>query len=79
MKNIVVLDAHTLSPLQLGEQSPLDPSWEGLASLGRLTLYPRSAAAEIGPRAQDAEILLTNKAVVTAEHIAALPTSSTSA
>jgi|GEM_PF-11424 Lactate dehydrogenase and related dehydrogenases len=73
MKNIVVLDAHTLSPLQPGEQSPFHPSWDALAALGPLQLHPRTKPEEVVARAQDAQILLTNKAVVTAEHINALP------
>lgn len=73
MKNIVALDAYTLSPLRVGEQSPHHPSWGALAAFGPLTLYPRSQAGEIVPRAENAEIILTNKAVITAHHIAALP------
>ncbi len=73
MKTIVVLDAHTLSPLQLGEHSAAHPSWDKLSSLGSLTLHPRTKPDEVVARAADAEILLTNKAKVTAEHIAALP------
>lgn len=73
MKNIVVLDAHTLSPLQTGEHSPQHPSWDALAAIGPITLYPRSQSGEVVPRGADAEILLTNKTVITADHIAALP------
>lgn len=70
---IVVLDAFTLSPLQPGETSPTDPSWDALAELGELTLHPRTQPAEVVARAAEAEILLTNKALVKAEHLAALP------
>ena len=73
MKNIVVLDAHTLSPLQPGEHSPFHPSWDTLAALGPLQLYPRTKSDEVVARAQNAQILLTNKAVVSADHINALP------
>jgi glycerate dehydrogenase len=73
MKNIVVLDAHTLSPLQLGEHSPFHPNWDAIAALGPLQLYPRSKPGEVVARAQNAQILLTNKAVVSADHINALP------
>ncbi|CAN5407317.1 D-2-hydroxyacid dehydrogenase [soil metagenome] len=73
MKTIVVLDAHTLSPLQPGEHSASHPSWDKLSSFGHLTLHPRTKPEDIVARAAGAEILLTNKAKVTAEHIAALP------
>jgi glycerate dehydrogenase len=73
MKNIVVLDAHTLSPLQPGEHSPFHPNWDTLAALGPLQLYPRTKPDEVVARAQNAQILLTNKAVVSADHINALP------
>jgi glycerate dehydrogenase len=73
MKNIVALDAYTLSPLQPGEHSPQHPSWDAIAEIGPLTLYPRSREDEIVPRGAEAEILLTNKAVISAAHIAALP------
>lgn len=73
MKNIVVLDAHTLSPLQPGEHSPVHPSWDTLAALGPIQLYPRTAPEQVVERAQNAQILLTNKALVSADHINALP------
>ncbi len=73
MKSIVVLDAHTLSPLQPGEHSPFHPNWDALAALGALQLFPRSRPDEVVSRAQNAQILLTNKAVVSADHINALP------
>lgn len=72
-KSIVVLDSFTLSPLAVGESSPLHPSWDELAGLGNLTLYPRTPVGETVARARDAAILLTNKAPVNAVHIAALP------
>ncbi len=62
---IVVLDGHTLNPGDL--------DWSQIETHGELTVHARSAADEIVPRAQDAEILLTNKTPVTAETIAALP------
>jgi len=63
--NIVVLDGHTLNPGDL--------SWAPLQALGRCAIYERSAPAEVIPRAADAEIVLTNKTVLTREQIAALP------
>jgi glycerate dehydrogenase len=73
LPKIVVLDGHTLSPLQPGENSASEPSWEGLASLGDFTLHARTPASEVAGRAEGAQILLTNKALVTAETIHSLP------
>lgn len=73
MKKIVALDAHTLSPLAPGERSAVHPGWDELAALGELTLHPRTAPDDVLARAADAEILLTNKTVLTADHLAALP------
>ncbi len=73
MKKIVVLDAYTLNPLPLGEEAPLNPSWEALAKIGELTLYPRTSQDELVSRASEANIILTNKTVITAAHIEALP------
>ena len=63
---IVVLDGHTLNPGDL--------DWRAVESLGELTVYQRTTAADIAGRAAGAEILLTNKTPVSAEVIAALPT-----
>jgi len=73
MKTIVALDAFTLSPLAPGEHSPVDPSWDAISDLGALTLYPRTKAADIVSRAAEAEIVLTNKAPLSRDTIAALP------
>lgn len=53
MINIVALDGHTLNPGDL--------SWEPLEKLGHLTVYPRTAPAEVQERASEAQILLVNK------------------
>src|SRR5262245_24793137 len=63
--NIVVLDGYTLNPGDL--------SWAPLQALGRCEIHDRSAPTEVVPRAQEAEIVLTNKTVVSREHILALP------
>ncbi len=55
---IVVLDGHTLNPG--------DNPWDDVAALGELTVYDRTDAHGIVPRAAEAEILLTNKAPLTA-------------
>lgn len=62
---IVVLDGYTLNPGDL--------SWDELNALGECTIYDRTAPEEILKRSAGAEILLTNKTVLTADHIANLP------
>ncbi len=61
---IVVLDGYTLNPGDL--------DWEGLRTLGEVTVYDRTVASDVVARAQDAEIVLTNKVPITAEVIAEL-------
>lgn len=62
---IVVLDGFTLNPGDL--------SWKSFESLGECNIYDYSAPEEIIPRAKDADIVLTNKALLTKEVIDALP------
>lgn len=62
---IVVLDGYTLNPGDL--------SWDELKSLGECEIYDRTPPGEVVKRAADAEIVLTNKAIVSREHIQALP------
>jgi len=62
---IVVLDGYTLNPGDL--------SWDGLRALGDLTVYDRTPVEETVARAQDADIILLNKAPLTAEMLAQLP------
>ena len=62
---IVVLDGYAANPGDL--------SWEELKSLGECTIYDRTAPAEVLERAAGAEILLTNKVVLDAATIVALP------
>jgi glycerate dehydrogenase len=63
--NIVILDGYTLNPGDL--------SWGGLEDAGKCTIYERTPEEEVVPRAQDAEILLTNKTPIRSEAIAQLP------
>jgi len=65
MMHIVVLDGYTLNPGDL--------SWEPLERLGELTVYERTDPGEILSRAAGAEVLITNKTVIDAACIAALP------
>lgn len=62
---IVVLDGYT--------ENPGDLSWEPLAELGELTVYPRTPAEEIIPRIGEAEIVYTNKTPLTRETLLACP------
>lgn len=62
---IVVLDGYAANPGDL--------SWDELKTLGECTIYDRTAPEEVLERAADAEIVLTNKTVLTAEQIVSLP------
>lgn len=62
---IVVLDGYALNPGDL--------SWEQLKTLGDCTIYDRTSSDEVVSRAQGAEVILTNKTVISAEIISVLP------
>ncbi len=62
---IVVLDGYTANPGDL--------SWKNLEVLGVLTVYERTQPTETVARAADAEIVLTNKVIVSKEVMAQLP------
>jgi len=62
---IVVLDGFTLNPGDL--------DWDGLEALGECEIHDRSAPEQVVPRAREAEVVLTNKTVVTAEAMEQLP------
>lgn len=61
---IVVLDGFTLNPGDL--------SWKGLQELGECAIYDRSAPDEIIGRADGAEIIITNKVVLSTDTITGL-------
>ena len=63
--NIVVLDGYTANPNDL--------SWEPLEAFGKLTIYDRTSADELIKRAQDADIVLTNKCRLKEEELKQLP------
>ena len=65
MIKIVVLDGYTANPGDL--------SWDGLKQFGELTVYDRTAAEQLLERAEGAEVLLTNKVIINADAMAALP------
>lgn len=62
---IVVLDGHTLNPGDL--------SWDALGELGDLTVHDRTPPEQVAERAVGAEIVFTNKSLVSAEAIESLP------
>ena len=64
-KKIVVLDGHTLNPGDL--------SWDNLAALGDLTVHDRTTPEAVMERVGNAEIVFTNKTLLPAEAINALP------
>ena len=61
----VILDGYTANPGDL--------SWDGLRKFGDLTVYERTKPEELLERAKDADALLTNKVVIDAAAMAALP------
>ena len=63
--NIVVLDGYTLNPGDL--------SWEEFAALGDCEFFERTPESQLLRNAANAEILLTNKTVITREHLRQLP------
>ncbi len=64
MSRIVVLDGYTINPG--------DNSWAPLAALGELVVYERTPPALVVERAQGADVVLTNKTLLSAESIARL-------
>lgn len=62
---IVVLDGYGLNPGDL--------SWDALKELGDVTIYPRTTEEEVYQRSVDADIILTNKVVMSADVIWELP------
>lgn len=63
--NIVVLDGHTLNPGDL--------SWDELKALGPCEIFDRTPPGEVAARAANAEIVITNKAVLHRPQIEAMP------
>ena len=61
---IVVLDSYTLNPGDL--------SWGGLEALGECAVYDRTAPQDMVDRAGEAEIILTNKTILSADIIGRL-------
>lgn len=53
--------------------NPGDLSWDGLRELGELTVYDRTAPEDVLERAKGAQVILTNKVVITKELMDKLP------
>ena len=62
---IVVLDGHGLNPGDL--------SWSAWETLGELKVYDRTSPSELLERSEGAEVLITNKTLITANDMALLP------
>ena len=62
---IVALDGYAANPGDL--------SWDEMRTLGECIIYDRTAPSEILERAEGADVLLTDKVVISAEHMKALP------
>ena len=62
---VVILDGFTANPGDL--------SWDGLKQFGELKVYERTKPEELLERAKGAEVLLTNKVIIDADAMAALP------
>lgn len=65
MTKIVVLDGYV--------ENPGDLSWSGLAALGELMVYDRTAAGQIVERIGNADIVFTNKTPITGATLDACP------
>lgn len=66
MEKIVILDGYVANSGDL--------SWETLENFGEVTVYDRTAPAEVVERAKGATAIYTNKVVITDEIMEALPT-----
>ena len=53
--------------------NPGDLSWDGFREVGELTVYDRTAPEDVLERAQGAQVILTNKVVITEELMDKLP------
>ncbi len=62
---IVILDGFTANPG--------DISWAEIEAIGNCKIYDRTGEADVVARAADADIVLTNKTLITQKSLAALP------
>ncbi|MEM8528358.1 MAG: D-2-hydroxyacid dehydrogenase [Bacteroidota bacterium] len=63
--NIVILDGYTLNPGDL--------NWSAIEALSNTTIYDRTTPEQVVERAKDAEIILSNKVVLSKEVLDQLP------
>jgi glycerate dehydrogenase len=63
--NIVVLDGYALNPGDL--------SWDGLKRLGNVKVYDRTPLDSVYDRSESAEIILTNKTIISGDMLGKLP------
>ncbi|MSU40224.1 MAG: D-2-hydroxyacid dehydrogenase [Pedosphaera sp.] len=62
---LVVLDGHTLNPGDL--------NWDGLRPFGELTVHERTPPELVVPRSAEAEVIFTNKTILSGDSLFALP------
>ena len=62
---IVLLDGYA--------SNPGDLTWEPLKAMGEVTVYDRTQPSEVVERAHDAEIIVTNKVILTRQTLEQLP------
>lgn len=62
---IVLLDGYA--------SNPGDLTWEPLKEMGKVTVYDRTQPSEVVERAHDAEIIVTNKVILTRQTLEQLP------
>ncbi|HJO96215.1 MAG TPA: D-2-hydroxyacid dehydrogenase [Victivallales bacterium] len=63
--NIVILDGYTTNPGDL--------SWSNLNALGKCTIYDRTKPSDLIERSKNAEVIITNKVVLSKEILLQLP------
>ena len=65
MHKIVILDGYTATQTDL--------SWQEVEQLGQVTIYERTRSEDIISRCKEADAVLTNKVIFSAEVISQLP------
>jgi len=67
----VLLDAFAAD--QLGDSDSVSGAWPGLVAVAEVIRWPRTAGAEVVARCRDAAAVVTNKVVLSKEHLGQLP------
>ncbi len=65
LMRMVILDGYTVNPG--------DTDWSGLEALGDLTIYERSPEETVVERSQEAEVVFTNKSILSGDSLRQLP------